>query len=631
MPDDARPERPTGDDARASDGGGEKSHSDSGKKERQRKPAPVEGRHRGRKRGSGVRHHRGPSEVAVPPKDVKIETAGALPDAGTQLGSRHPYRERARGPYEGKHIGATKLDAATLLMANAEPEFTATLIPEPELIFGGHQRLVDPKTGLALFGPFDARDPGRRTQIRVGVIGTGETIDLLRQWMDRCRGKVMPVRRTRVQGRVVSKPMDPMVFSAFPGITEVFGTTFDVGDGLDVVLRHRDIAELEGIKYFEPRVTRLVDMIVERLRVLADKPSPPDVVVCAMPTTVRDLCTVASRHRSRPSQPRTPEEKAAAALAEEQRLGQTALFDMAASLNLNVVVAPAATEHGGFHHALKARAMEVGIPTQLVWQSTLEGMGEDDATRAWNFWTGMYYKAGGVPWRVAGLARGTCFVGVSFYRDRGDGSYRTCMAQAFSDQGEGFVIRSEPFKWEELRSPHLTEGIAAELMTRVLVEYERHLQHPPSRVVVHKWSRYDADERRGFARAIESRNHDYDLVAFGTRDVRFFRTGVNPPLRGTLVTLGPGNALLYTLGYVPFTGVYAGMRVPRPIEITEHVGSSPLTQIAAEVMALTKLDWNSAAFAGKQPITTAFSDDVGDILAELPPHIAPKTQYRFYM
>ena len=61
-----------------------------------------------------------------------------------------------------------------------------------------------------------------------------------------------------------------------------------------------------------------------------------------------------------------------------------------------------------------------GIPVQLAWQVTLEGgpTVEDDATRAWNFWTGVYYKSGGVPWRVTGLERGTCYVGVAFYRDK---------------------------------------------------------------------------------------------------------------------------------------------------------------------------------------------------------------------
>lgn len=73
------------------------------------------------------------------------------------------------------------------------------------------------------------------------------------------------------------------------------------------------------------------------------------------------------------------------------------------------------------------------------------------------------------------------------------------------------------------------------------------------------------------------------------------------------------------------------MRVPRPVEIVEHVGDAPMTQIASEILALTKLDWNTAMFAGRLPITIAFAEDVGAILSELPPSVNPKPWYRFYM
>ena len=98
-----------------------------------------------------------------------------------------------------------------------------------------------------------------------------------------------------------------------------------------------------------------------------------------------------------------------------------------------------------------------------------------------------------------------------------------------------------------------------------------------------------------------------------------------------MIPLSPTNALLYTRGYVHYLGEYPGMRVPRPIEIVEHYGDSSLTKVCEEVLALSKLDWNTAAFASKDPITTAFASDVGHILAELPASVVPRPQYRFYM
>ncbi len=73
------------------------------------------------------------------------------------------------------------------------------------------------------------------------------------------------------------------------------------------------------------------------------------------------------------------------------------------------------------------------------------------------------------------------------------------------------------------------------------------------------------------------------------------------------------------------------MRVPGPIEITEHHGSASLEQLCREVMALTKMDWNSANFAAEAPITTEFAEDVGHILLEVPTAATPQQSYRFYM
>ena len=53
------------------------------------------------------------------------------------------------------------------------------------------------------------------------------------------------------------------------------------------------------------------------------------------------------------------------------------------------------------------------------------------------------------------------------------------------------------------------------------------------------------------------------------------------------------------------------MRAPRSLEILEHHASASMTQMVQEILALTKLDWNTAMFAGKEPITTVFAREVG--------------------
>lgn len=582
-------------------------------------------------------------DAVVAPKsssEVIARGVAAMPDAEPQRSGKRARDRQGRG--RGRRTQPTIVDAATVLTAFRPAEFSAAHLGEPLLVFGDGQRESDPKTGLALHKPYDLRTPGRRNQIRLGIIGTGAMIDATHAWIERCTRRVMPVGMRREKGGVVAKPMDATAYPPFPGLAAVFDADFAVGDNMVATLTDAEIAAVLQAEFFEQKVTRLIELIVGRLAVLAEGMQAPDVVIIALPTEVRKQCTIPSHHKTRSKQPRTLATALKAALDKEHESGQDSLFDVAAAHNVDIAAMVAAeeeaeTEQAVFRHGLKAHAMVHGIPVQLAWQVTLQGgpAVEDDATRAWNFWTGIYYKSGGIPWRVTGLERGTCYVGIAFYRDRHDGTLRTSMAQAFSDQGEGVVLRSEPFKWSPTRkskSPHLPSDLASDLMTRVISAYEAWHHQPPSRIVVHKWQRYYEEEKAGFLEAITKAGiHSYDLIAFGNRGIRFFRAGAEPALRSTMITLAPDNALLYTRGYVPYLGEYPGMRVPRPIEVVEHYGSSAMKKLCEEILALTKMDWNSAVYAGKDPITTAFSEDVGQILAEMPPGVQPRPTYRFYM
>lgn len=573
-----------------------------------------------------------PVEAETPPIHSPHVRKPAAPNRGQSTAKRRGEKARQEVP----------VDAASVLSGFRAPDFSAVYLNEPQLIFGDGQRDTDPKTGLALHKPFDLRTPARRSQIRLGIIGTGAMIDSTNGWIEKCRGRVLPIGQRREKGEILPKPMDATAYPPFPGLAEAFEADFSVGENMVATLTEAEIAAVLQAEFFEQRVTRLVDLIVGRLAVLAEGMQAPDVVIVALPTDVRKQCTIPLHHKTRAKQPPSLAEALKAALDRERAEGQTALFDVAAVHNIDTAAIAAAedeaaAEQAVFRHGLKARAMLHGIPVQLAWQATLEGATtvEDDATRAWNFWTGIYYKSGGIPWRVTGLERGTCYVGIAFYRDRQDGSLRTSMAQAFSDQGEGVVLRSEPFKWSSSygsRSPHLPKELAFDLMTRVIAAYEAFHHQPPNRIVVHKWQRYYDDERVGFTDSIAQAGiHSHDLVAFGDRGIRFFRTGMEPPLRGTMISLAADDALLYTRGFIPYLSEYPGMRVPRPIEIVEHYGSSAMKKLCEEILSLTKMDWNSAVYAGKDPITTAFSEDVGKILAEMPPGAQPRPTYRFYM
>jgi len=208
------------------------------------------------------------------------------------------------------------------------------------------------------------------------------------------------------------------------------------------------------------------------------------------------------------------------------------------------------------------------------------------------------------------------------------------MAQAFTAAGDGYVLRGGTLEWNEAEqgcSPHLTKELAASLLRDVIDLYKRQNRGSlPTRIVVHKSSRFWDDELAGLNEACEAIPRQ-DFVALGTRGVQFYRKGDYPPLRGTYVKFSDSDLLLYTSGYIPFLRTYPGPRVPRPVEVLEHLGDSPWDLVLREILALTKMNWNTADFACSDPITIAFSRRVGQILAELPANARVQPEYRFYM
>lgn len=208
---------------------------------------------------------------------------------------------------------------------------------------------------------------------------------------------------------------------------------------------------------------------------------------------------------------------------------------------------------------------------------------------------------------------------------------RTSLAQIFTYTGEGLVLRGDEFEWdsEKDRSPHLSEKDASGLLKKVISLYTRQMNQPSTRVVIHKSSRYWPEEKKGFETALEGITY-HDLVAIETRGIRFFRYGQYPPLRGTVVKLSSKNYILYTKGYIPYLRTYPSPHIPVPLEILEHYGDSPQETVLAEILSLSKMNWNSADF-GLATITLLFSKKVGDVMTSLPKDIVPQHEYRYYM
>jgi hypothetical protein len=462
---------------------------------------------------------------------------------------------------------------------------TSGWLPEPELSFADGATHPDPKVGIPLYGPRSFGTPRHKEEVHIGFIGPSEAVEHARQFYENCA--------LGVAGNRDNPP--------FPGCTREYGFRCELRMDpkmMELITRNETL-ELLGIRRSRERFETTLNLLRHKTQLLTGRDHPLDYVVLVLPDDLYRKCRVA-----------------------------------------NYQVKGVGAVHRDLRRAYKAVAMQFHKPTQILQETTTR---LTEATRrqldhesevAWNLFTGLYFKADGLPWGPTGLAPGTCFVGISFYRPLGETStLRTSVVQAFDEDGEGLVLRGHSFHWDdakERRSPHLTEELAGRLTEMILDQYKNERHHPPQRVIIQKTSRFEPAEKAGFEQAL-SRVGRYDLVALSPDSAsRLVRAGQYPPLRGTHFQVGD-ISYLYTTGYLSLLGRYPHGHVPSPLQIADHVGDTATPQLLREMLMLTKMNWNSADYASSSPITIRFSKQVAEILREVPELVTPQQKFKYYM
>jgi hypothetical protein len=477
---------------------------------------------------------------------------------------------------------------------------SVVVLGEPFLEFAGRHRHIDPRFGIASYGPADRGSDDAPRDLNVGLVGDASAIASAQEWMQRCAAGV-PAKANNSY---------PNLWQPFPGFGEDtgFGASLVFTDRLQRAIRARDLTGLQPHRG-DAAVREAVDLYLAEIEALAQS-AQPRVIVCVMPSPLLQA-SVIDKPDDEEVEPGAPRQQSPA---------------------------------GKFHDLLKAASMRYRIPLQLMRPSTYDpklGRGtakrapQDEATRAWNFLTALYYKAGGTPWRMVrdDTALESCYVGVSFYW-RGDGSAATSVAQVFNERGDGVVVRGGPAtRSTDDKQLHQREEDAYELLRDALKAFRDEHKHLPARIVVHKTTSFDENEQAGMMRAVDDQDVESGelvWVSEGT-GVRLFRTGAQPPLRGTLLELQSDYGLLYTRGAVEYYGTYPGQYVPRPIALRPAYSERPMTELAAEVLALSKMNWNSTQFDGHLPVSIRTARDVSDVVRRLEEGAPVEPRYAFYM
>lgn len=475
-------------------------------------------------------------------------------------------------------------------------------IEEPSLQFGTDHHIC-PKSGIYTYNPFDITQV-RPEKITIGIVGKGESVDKVLEWLESCKSHIDAKQ---------SKTPHPNLFMNFCGFNKTIGFKCEIAYD-DTYLRKLNNSDIEKIikdnNSLEGTITEITNLYLNEIKFLS-KNKKPDVILCALPENLMKHIMEAK--------PKTNDE-------EGEEIVEKDFDDEDVS-----------KKEQNFRRNLKAKAMQYNIPIQIIRDRIAKPTAEmqDPATIAWNFFTALYYKASGTPWALIrkDSAETTCYAGISFFKSRDKKSTQTSIAQIFNELGKGVILRGEEITLKKNdRTPHLDEQQAYNLLTQSLEEYYDAVKIFPKRLVIHKTSNFNEDEIYGFTHAAKELHiNQIDLVSIQTSDIRLYRSGNYPPMRGTHFTMTDKHHLLYTRGSVPYYETYPGRYIPRAIEIKLAAYDESPNVICDEILALTKMNWNNTQFDRQMPITIECARNVGEILKYLTPDDNMQLKYSFYM
>ncbi len=307
------------------------------------------------------------------------------------------------------------------------------------------------------------------------------------------------------------------------------------------------------------------------------------------------------------------------------------------------------------HDTVKAVAAQLGLTTQIVTDQALSYRCR--ASVSWRLATALYAKAGWIPWKLSTrqlpLDAESAYIGLSYaIRTAADGStvFVTCCSQVFDSDGGGMeFVAYEVGQTTEPHNPYLSRDDMRLVMARSLALYQdRHAGRSPCELVVHKQTPFQDQEVAGCVDAWGATTNlsCINITLPPWRGValdapRSNDNKANPAYaisRGTAFQLDGRSVLLWIGGNAPLATLtgrdnyfQGGKGVPRPLLLTRDAGKGPLHHVAAQVLALSKMDWNNGSLYDGLPCTVRYAGVLARTIKHIPNLTPQPYDYRLFM
>jgi len=157
----------------------------------------------------------------------------------------------------------------------------------------------------------------------------------------------------------------------------------------------------------------------------------------------------------------------------------------------------------------------------------------------------------------------------------------------------------------------------------------------PKELFIHGKTSFTNDEWEAFCEAAPKETTVVGVKIRPTNgETKLTRDSDYPVLRGTAMLLNERNAYLWTNGFVPRLDTYIGPETPNPLMVTilRSSGAMPkIRDVLADIMRLTKINYNACHYNDGLPVTVRFADKVGDVLTMGSAKDSERQPLKFYI